>query len=303
MRPYLSPTRYLAGGYGLDTSSFSRAQIMRFLSRATAQVNAWCAVPQIPQPFDFRGGAVTGEQHEWRVPSSILLADASTRRVYLNQGPVRTVTAFLVRLGKTYSIELTPSTDIYVNPMAGYIEVVAVAPTIVGSWPVGINFGLWSPVSETSYTYGRIYPVVDDILEAESPSLYVGSQGSWDTSYDVTVEVNGVEIDAGDYAVNYPDGTITFDASAEPAADTEVTASYTSNIPPSIEEATGLIATAMMGESRVAARGLLGLSSIKVAEVTLTAMSPAAMVTNKSGISIPTGAANLLYPYVMGSVA
>lgn len=302
MRSYLSPSRYIAGGFGPDLSIYSRAQIARFLNRATSSVNAYVAAPQIPSAYDFRGGAVTGEQHEWKVPSSELLYDSGSRRVYLNQTPVRTVTAFVIRLGKTYTVTLTPATDIYVNPMAGYIEVVAVAPTIAGSWPIGTSFGLWSPVSETSYTYGRQYTVVDDLLEALSPLLYSGSQGSWDSAEDVTVTVDGVEIDPGDYTVNFADGSITFDSSVEPAADTEVLASYTSNIPSAVEEATGIIATGLIGQSRLAARGALGLSSLKVAEISMSFMSPSQLVT-KNGVSIPGPAADLLGGYVMGSVA
>ena len=297
---YLSVNRYLAGGYGIDTTNFTRAAMRNVLMRATTNVNRYCGAPSQPQPFDFRGGSVTGEQHQWPYVDPLLVT-AGSRRVYLNQKPLNTVTRFVIRLAKDYTAEVDPATSLVVNHMEGYVEVVALAPNIVGYFPIGWNFGLWNPIAEVDYTYGWTFNVVGDECEAESTTLYTASHGNWSDD-PPTVYIDGVEVDPSEYTVNTDDGSIDFTEAESPTVQSVVTVDYTYVLPDAISQAVGIVATDLIGQSRFASRGMLGLQSLRVAEVTITAMSPSQTVT-RNGVSIPIGAANLLNGYAIGSAA
>lgn len=299
--PYLTPNRFALGGYGIDISTMSKSALAQTLQRATTQVNTWCNGVQVPVPFDFRGGAVADELHTWGVADP-LVAIPGWRRIYVYQKPLRTVTAFSIQFTNTYSITLTTD-QLFVNTSESWAEIIATQPTIIGYPPLGYWFGLDKPQAQISYTYGYRQPITDDILEAFTPTLYYASQGQWLAGGDVTVQIDGVTQDPGDYTVKERDGAILF--ATAPAPNTEVTASYTATMPDAIAQATGLIAVDLLGKSRFAARGLIGLQSLKVAEVAITAATgkqPGDYVT-KNGIVIPSSAAVYLAPYALGSVA
>lgn len=300
---YISPRRYALGGFGIDTSGFTNAQLRQKLVQSTGLVDIWTNRTLIPERADLRGGTITGEQHTWSPPDA--LSDRpGDRRVYLNAGPIRTVTGFSIQYTNTYRITL-PADNLYVNAGAGYIEVIASQPTIIGFPPLGYWFGLSEPVCVTDYTYGWQFAVTDDPCEADSPTLYFASHGNWLAGGDVTVTVAGAEIDPTDYTVNLDDGSVTFASSVQPGPNEEVLASYSYTLPDSIATATGIIATDLMGQSRVAARGMLGLQSIRVAEVAITQMSPTAMGIGqtRNGVTIPASAAALLMPFALGTAA
>lgn len=301
LQSYLSPARYLAGGYGADTSGMTQAAVRNVLVRATSRVNRYCNAPKLPSPFDFRGGAMIDEMHQWPIVNSLAYGPGA-RRVYVNATPLRTVTALSIQLGVSPQITIDPSDQLFVNTMEGYAEIVALTPTIVGTWPLALQLGLYQPLARISYTYGRTFPVVGDVLEAESPTLYTASHGNWSSTIAPTVYVDGVEIDPTDYAINYDDGSVTFDDAAEPAVQSEVSADYTYLLDDAIAQATGVVATNLLGARAMASRGMLGLQSLRVAEVALSAMSPRQMVT-KNGATIPAEAAEYLDGFVFGSVA
>jgi hypothetical protein len=288
---YCTPNRYRIGNYGIDVSAMTDLDLASHLTRASTIVDSWCNVPTIPTKTDFRGGTVTAEQNIWR-PAERLMHEVGTRRVYLSRRPIRQVTAFSIVFTASYRIDLDPS-NLYVNSHAGFIEVVASQPTIIGFPPLGYWMGLAEPITETTYTYGWRYAVVDEVCYAATSTTYYASQGMWDKSMPVTVKVNGSPTSA---TINYEDGSVTF--SAAPSG--TVTVSYTATLPQAIAEATAIIATHSIAASRNAARGLLGLTSLRVAEVTFDMLRPTDMVT-RNGISIPVEAANLLGPYVYGS--
>lgn len=288
--PYVSPARYTAiGGYGIDASFLTGPQLRANLQRATTMTNAWCAQAQIPQPFDFRGGTVTDEKHRFQPPNP-LIAYAGSRRVFPHQLPVRTVTAFSLDFTKTYRLTLDPTQDIYINETEGWIEIVASQPTIIGYPPIGYWFGLYQPVATISYTYGYRNAIVGDTLEAASPTLYYGTFGQWDTA-GVSVTLDGVVQTTG-YTVNYADGSVRF--TTAPGVGVEVAASYTALLPAAVEQATGIIATDLIAKARNTQR-MPGLSSMKVAEVSLTRMvGQQGQYVTKNGVSIPMDAAVLL---------
>jgi hypothetical protein len=299
LQTYCSPLRYAHGGYGVaDTGT--KLSLRNKLVAASAVVDTFCNAGLQPQKHDFRGGTITNEQHVWKPPTA-LLNEPGARRVFLSHRPIRTLTAFSIQYTNSYQITLQPS-DLMVNSTAGFVEIVASQPTIIGYPPLGFWFGLYEPFSLTSYTYGWQFEVADDPLEAVSPNVYMASHGSWLDGGDVTVEVAGVEIDPADFTYNTDDGTVTFTDAAEPEPDDVATVSYTYTLPSPFETATAIIATDMLGQARLAQRGMIGLQSIRVAEVAITQMNPGQMVT-KNGVTIPAAAASLLSGFAIGSVA
>lgn len=297
--PYLSANRYKVSGYGMDTSSLAGPRLTATLRRSTTMVNAWCNAQIVPQEFDFRGGTITNEQHTFPIPNP-LTAGPGSRRIFVYARPLRTVTAFALEFTNSYRITLPPS-DLYINKTEGFAEIVASQPTIIGYPPLGYLFGLYQPIATISYTYGYSDTITDDLLDAETPRLFYGSRGSWDRSVPPVVKVDGVVQTTG-YTVSYIDGSVTFAAS--PAAGVEVTASYSTTLHDAIAQATGIIATDLIGQSRIAARGMVGLQSVRVAEVALTALQgTSGRYVTRNGVSIPAAAAQMLGQFALGKAA
>jgi hypothetical protein len=297
--PYLTAARFNAvAGMGIDASFLTGPQLRANLQRATTMVDAFTAQAQVPQRFDFRGGTVTGEQHRFQPPNP-LVAYAGSRRVFPHQLPLRTCTAFRLDFTNNYSITINPATDVYVNVTEGWIEIVASQPTIIGYPPIGYWYGLYQPVATISYTYGYRNAVTDDVLEAASPTLFYGTFGQWDST-GTTVSLDGVVQTTG-YTVNAADGSVNF--TAAPAPGVEVTASYTALLPPAVEQATAIIATDLIGKARNTQR-MPGLSSMKVAEITLTRLTgDRGRYVTQNGVSIPEDAAVLLGSVNRGKAA
>ena len=302
-QPYLSSRRFVLGGFGIDTSTINAVALRSTLRRASTLVNTWCNGAQIPSPFDFRGGTVTNEQHVFPIPNP-LVAFPGSRRIFVYQRPLRTVTGFRLKFTNAYSITL-PTTNLFVNTTEGWAEIVASQPTIIGYPPLGYWYGLYQPVAEIDYTYGHQIVVTDDECEADGPRLYYATYGSWDADAAVVVEVDGtVKTITTDYTINRTDGSITFTSTAVPAPGEVVTVSYTTTLPDAIVQATGLIAVDLLGQSRIAARGMIGIQSLKVAEIALTQMQNTADdYVVKNGTRIPAQAAAFLAPYSLGSSA
>lgn len=298
----LSPSRYIRQGFGLALpDGFTLSQLRSTIVRAQAQVDRYCNAPKQPSQFNWRGGTMVGETHQWKIINPLAYGPGA-RRVYLNVGPIKEVTSFHLDLGTTYMVSIDPTDDIYINSIEQYIELVAINPTIAGFYPLAVNLGLYNPLARVSYTYGWTFEVAGDVLEAETPSLFSAAYGNWDDTVIPTVYFDDVEVDVADYAVNYDDGTIAFTSGNEPTVGVEVTADYTYTVPDAIVQAVGITATNLIGASRLAARGMTGLQSIKVAEVALTAFQPSQMVT-RNGASIPAEAATLLDGFSFGSAA
>lgn len=296
----LSPSRYIRQGFGLALpDGFTLSQLRSTIVRAQAQVDRYCNVPKQPSQFNWRGGTMVGETHQWKIINPLAYGPGA-RRVYLNVGPIKEVTAFNLDLGKTYMVSIDPTDDIYINSIEQYIELVAINPTIAGFYPLAVNLGLYNPLARVSYTYGWTFDVTGDVLEAETPSLFSAAYGNWDSTIVPTVYFDGTEVNVADYTVNYDDGMIAFSSGNEPGVNVEVTADYTYTVPDAVVQAVGITATSLIGASRLAARGMAGLQSIKVAEVALTAFQPSQMVT-KNGATIPAEAASLLSGYTFGS--
>lgn len=291
---YLTPSRYRAAGFGIDVSDIEDAELRSILARASALVDVYCAIPTIPQRYSFSGGAVTGEQHPWTLGTEVTW---TTRRVYPIQGPINTVTSFVVKFTNTYQVTIDP-TNLYINKSQGWAEVVSLAAVVSGLYPVGINFGLYTPVAEIAYTYGWSFPVVADRLYPVDGNTYQGTRGFWSASPAPVVYVDGVEQTSG-ITIDREEGEVTFDDPQSATA--HITADYTYTLPEAIAEATGIIATAALGERALSAIGMTGLSSFKVAEVALARTNRGAFGIEQQA-HIPPSAASLLDTYAFKSI-
>ena len=262
MPNYLTPEAFRVMGFGVDLSNFEEVEVRNILAGASARANAYCATPNLPQPHDFRGGSVVGEQHSWAMGSDLV---AGQRRYYAWHTPIKAISSFRVVVTNSQYVQIAP-TELFINQSEGYIEVVSLAVTSVGIFGSGLipNLGLARPVGVMDYTYGWSFPIVgEELFETDGETFRAENQW-WDKSVVPVVYKNGAVQNSG-FAFDYNEGTVTF-ASMLDASDV-VTLDYHHTLPYAIPRATGIIATDMIGQARMAARGMTGISRLHVAEV------------------------------------
>jgi hypothetical protein len=265
---YLTPDRFKAMGFGLDLADVEDYELRQTLARASALVDAYCAVPMLPQRHDFRGGTITGEQHDWRLADmsiGISAGSLGSRRVWANHKPIKDVTSFKVKFTNTYDVTIAPE-NLYIQHIEGWAEVVSIAAIVTGIYPVGINFGLYTPVAEFDYTYGYNLTATDEVLDPTDAATFRSVNNWWATTPAPVIYKNGVVQTSG-YTVDYNEGTVTFDANL--AATDLVTVDYTYKMPSAIGEATALVAVHLLGEADLQRKGMAGIGMLRVAEVEL----------------------------------
>ena len=296
---YVTPNRYRSGGFGINVEDMTDAELRSILKRASSLVDTYCAIPLMPTRHDFRGGSISGEQHTWRLGNEAWTSVNGTRRIYAVHTPIREITEFKVKFTNTYQVTIIPD-NLYVNRREGWAEVVSLAAVVSGMYPVGINFGLYTPVAEVSYTYGHEFTAVADRLYVTDGNTFQASRGSWSADPAPVIYKNGVEQTTG-FTIDYTEGEVLF---ADPQAATDViTADYTYTLPDAIAEATAITATSLLGERALAAKDMTGLSSIKVAEVALARANRGVYAQQQAQQTIPNEAASLLDAFVFRSVA
>ena len=292
---YVTPERYRTMGYGVDISDVEDVELRSILARASSMVDAICAVPRLPQKFDFRGGTITGERHEWYI-------DPYDRphpyRFRLFHRPVKTIDSFRIYSGPRIYIEIPPA-DMMINQSASYVEIASLHLTQFGIWGAGIVplYGLYYPMYETDYTYGYEFGIVDEVLEPTDAGLFRAQNQYWLSTATTTVKKNGTTLTSG-YTVDYTEGTVTLDAN--PAATDTVTATYTSTLAPEIRDATAMIATHMMGEREMEERGMAAVGSLSVAEVRISRSTPHSSRSLTAELDPEVG--SLLEPFIFRSV-
>ena len=294
MPNYLTPEAFRVMGFGVDLSTFEEVEVRNILARASARANTYCAAPTLPQPHDFRGGTITGEQHSWSMGSDLV---AGQRRYYAWHRPIKEISQFRVVVTNSQYVQIAP-TELFINHSEGYVEVVSMAVTSIGIFGSGLipNLGLARPVGVMDYTYGWSFPVVgEELLDTDGETFRAQNQW-WDADVTPTVYINGAEQTTG-YALDYNEGTVQFNDLL--AANDVVTLDYNHTLPTAIAGATGAIATHMIGQSKLAAKGMVGIGSLKVAEVSITR---APQFRGQDDDAIPDEAANLLEPYRFLSV-
>lgn len=261
---YITPKRFRNSGLGSDLSATTDAALSNILSMASSLVNVHCSVPTTPMAHDFRGGTVTGEQHLWPLPD-VTFMDKRGRRVFPFHEPLATIDSFVVKFTNLYQITVDPA-NLYVNSVQGWAEVVSIAAIVSGVYPVGINFGLYTPVAEVGYTYGWNFEVVGEIADLEDVGVYATDNQFWRTTVVPTVYKNGAVQSSG-FTLDYTEGTVTF--TTPPDANDIITVDYVYSLPSPISQATALVATRLLSESELVASGLGNLTEISIEEMTL----------------------------------
>jgi hypothetical protein len=284
---YLSPRKYRSGGWGVDLSGLEDVELRAILHRASAMVNKHCAVPTMPVEHDFRGGVIIDELGHWDMGYPMR---PPMRRFYPYHRPLRSVESMRIMVTNTQGIQFS-TPELYVGD--SFIEVVSMAMTSYGLFGAAIipNIGLSHPQVRLSYTYGRTIPVLNEELEVTDGFTYSAQNQWWDTNVTPTVRIDGVEAATG-FTIDYDEGEVTLD---EATATTRVHVDYYHRLPSAIAEATGSIATEVLAERELTRKGLAGLVSLTVGEVSIRRSVP------RNPTAVPVGinerAASLLEPY------
>lgn len=268
---YVTPERFRTMGLGIDLDEVEDVELRSTLTRSSAAVDSYCAVSTLPQKHDFRGGTITGEQHEWR--TSMYDTGIKPLRFYPWHLPVRTVTDIRIYSTPTVYTQIEP-VEAFINNSGGYIEISSLKLTQYGIFGTGLIdalTGMWNPVSVLSYTYGYRFAAVAEFLEPTDALTYRAQNQWWVTDPAPIIYVDGVEQTTG-FTIDYDEGDVEFDDPL--AAGTAVTATYTYSLPPEIAEATALMAADDFGESRMRARGMIGVDSLRVGEIEIRRNRP-----------------------------
>lgn len=266
MTMYVTPEKYRTMGFGIDLEGIEDVELASIMARSSAIADGYCAVPKIPVPHTFLGGTITEtnpEQHRWRLPENDF--DVGSRRVYPFHWPIKAVDQFRVYVTNTQYVDIGP-TELFINNTQRYVEVISLAFTGVGLFgAIMPSIGLMQPVARIAYSYGWNFEETGETLFATDARTYRALNQHWvaDTA---KVYVDGVEQSASGYTIDLTEGTVVFDVQP----DGVVTVDYHHRLPWEIRDAVGMIATHLLGEREHQARGMTGVRSLKVAEVTIT---------------------------------
>lgn len=264
MEPYVTPERFMTMGFGVDLEHVEYHELRSILSRASARVNAIAAVPNLPQPHDFRGGAIVGEEHYWRMGDGVSQQDQRT--IFLWHTPIKAVSDLRIRLTNQQGITFDPG-ELYVSKDA--VEIVSLAMTSVGLFGSFLvpQVGLAKPRVSASYTYGYSVPITMQTLDATDGKTFRGQDQWWDIDEEVHVyDAAGTEVMTG-FTIDHDEGAVVFDVNQPP--DVVYKASFTTRMPPGIAEATGILAAESFGNHEIRERGMSGLRRITVGEITV----------------------------------
>jgi hypothetical protein len=265
VEPYVTPDRFRTMGFGIDLDGIDEVELRSILGRSSDRVNQIASAPGLPQPHDFRGGAITDESHIWRMGDGISVP--MQRSIFLWHTPIVSVQSLRIRLTNTQGITFSAS-ELMVFPDS--VEIVSLAMTSVGMFGAYIvpEVGLDKPRVVASYTYGQLTPIVKQRLEPTDGRTFRAQDQWWDRSSPVVVyDAADAEVSSSDYTIDYDEGCIVFDDNQ--AADARYSASFVSKLPAGIATATGTLAAEKLGDREMRQRGMTGLRAIRVGEIAL----------------------------------
>lgn len=262
---YLTPDKYRTMGFGIDLSDLEDVELASLCSQASAIIDSYCRVPRMPQKHDFRGGVITGEEHNWRYPMTPF--ELGQRRYYFWHWPVISIAQFRIYVTNTQYLEVAP-TELVINNSERYAEVVSLAVTSSGLFNALIvpNIGLATPKAVVNYSYGWRFSVVNETLYATDGRTYRASNQFWHSTPAPTIYRNGVAITT-DFTIDYEEGTVVFNA--QQPTDDVIRATYDHKLPADIMQAAGFIVTHLHGEAELRAKGMDNVRRLTVAEVTI----------------------------------
>jgi hypothetical protein len=284
MLPYLTPQRYRSMGFG--TTDQSDEYLRSLINRASLAVDRYCSVPMVPQRYSFRGGTITNEEHEFYLGNGV--NEPQQRRFWPRSKPLKSVQS--VRVYVTNSQYLDFNTDeLFVTHDAINITSLTVTQVgLFGNFTVPV-IGLATPIAKLSYTYGYEFTATEEFVEPTDGQLYRAQNQFW-TDDDVVVEVSGTPVTTG-FTVDRLEGTVKFEVN-QPAG-TVVQVTYTYSLPNEVSQATGLTVADFIGKKELVEKGMSGVQSIRVGEISIDRPRPRAATTNSS-VDVPNEAKQLL---------
>jgi hypothetical protein len=227
------------------------------LYAASLAVNA---AVHAPEGYSFLGGTVTAEEHQWMVGN---VYKPASGRIWPLYRPLISASLLRINVTRTQYIDFTEQ-QMFVQNDLGYVEPVA-APNTTALFTSVPPWLLTSPVAYVDYEYGFDFSCTDERMTTLSGGILQGNHQYWFTDEEVVLKLNGTVVDSSDYEIDYDEGTIT--PNVVPTDDEVYKASYHYRLPPGIAAATTLVGTDLIGQSAIAAAGMLGLSGFKVEEV------------------------------------
>ena len=261
-QPYLTEERLRVLGFVGDLGDLEDVEIQSILLIASARADDYCNVPRLPQPYSFRGGSITNEQHPWNIGNELVQPQ---RTIFLRHTPVKAVSSLRIYVTPSQYTEFDVD-EIFIAPDMGTIDIVSLSMTSTGLFGAFIvpNIGLNKPQVRISYTYGYEFTAEDETLQPTDAKYYRAQNQFWDDTA-VVVKIDGVEQNSSDYDIDRIEGAITLHAA--PAAGAVVTASYGYTLPTDIALATGIIAHDILTERELHDKGLGNVRSLRVGEI------------------------------------
>lgn len=256
---YLTPTRYRSMGTGIDVSAKTDNDLHALLLGASQMVNS---AVHAPEGYSFLGGSVSEEEHNWRV-GDVYRGQKPQARVWPYMRPLISASALRINIARNQSISFDAS-QMFIQTALGYVEP-TVTPNTTALYSSVPPWLLSSPVAYLTYAYGWNEVVTDERPATLSGGVLQGNHQFWFTDEDVILKKDGVIQSTSDYVVDYDEGLVTPSGSA--LGGSEYRISYHHHLPSGIALATSLVVTDMIGQSNIAAAGLLGLSGFRVEEV------------------------------------
>jgi hypothetical protein len=282
---YLTPERYRAMGFG--TEDLEDADLRAMLFRASRQVDAYCTVPLVPSRFSFLGGTVTDEEQAYDVGDGV--TSFPQRVIFPRFKPIKAVSSCRIYVTNQQYISFSAD-EMYVSK--SQIQIISFAMTANGLYGAAIipAVGLMIPMLRLTYTYGWAFLTTDEFLEPTDARTFRAQNQFWDDTA-VTVKVDGVTVTTG-FTLDRDEGVVLFDDNQSATA--IITVSYGYRMPSEVAEATGLIAAANMGEREMVARGMSGVRSLKIGEITIERDAARRGESAKQGLWVPADAGALL---------
>lgn len=280
-------------GQGMDLTDIDDQDLASTIQVATGIANNYCGVPN---DHDFRGGSVTGEEHEWKLGNYMV---PGSGKIYPLHKPLTDITLFRLYVTNTQYLDLDV-TRIHYHERENALEPLF-AEASVGIWaatqvPVA---GFQQPQAKIDYTYGFSFSTTRDQMFPDGGKWWRAQNQWWDTTVTPTISVNGVDVANGNLTIDYNEGRVAIEDDALQELDisasevNSVFASYTYKLPTDIANATAMITTSLLGQRSINEKGLQGLSGIRVEEVELRQSRDAQLARDQ----VPGLAQQLLDPY------
>lgn len=286
MLPYLTPQRYRSMGFG--TEEQDDTVLRSHINRASLAVDRFCNIPMAPSRYSFRGGTMVNEDHDFFMGDG--LTQPQQRVFWPYARPVKSVQSLRIYVTNKQYVDFAP-TELFIRTES--IEVVSMTMTAVGlfgQYTVPI-MGLTVPTVRLSYTYGYSFTTTEEFVEPTDGRMYRAQNQFWDDT-DVVVKVNGAIVTTG-FTIDRTEGTVQF--TTNQPADTVVSVSYGYSLPNELSQATGITVARYIGDSELVAKGMSGVQSLRVGEISIDRFNPRATIGRSMDMhDLPNEAKQLL---------